>query len=118
MDKGRWAKQDECARRVATIEGARKEAIIALADDLRETLVVPLCDRFKLRFIAGNGTWFFVKGNHYVSSVSDIAECKRALSREAKDALSEAIPVLRVSVGNFDIGCYVCSYGRDPRSDT
>jgi len=45
-----------------------EEEIAAVAAKVREELVIPLCDLHGLSFVAGNGTWVFLKDGHVVSS--------------------------------------------------
>lgn len=48
---------------IDAINEKRDRAIQELANRVRRDVVVPFCRERRLRFVAGNGTWFFARGS-------------------------------------------------------
>jgi hypothetical protein len=47
-------------KKFEAIEKQRDSALNALGEGIRTTLVLPACRKYKLEFVSGMGTWFFV----------------------------------------------------------
>lgn len=101
MPKNRTAEKYEKA--IAAINKARDAQIDVLATQVRMDLVVPACEKHGVRFVSGNGTYFFVreaKGNTFSSDVNDGAEYIDDVAVAKRLGLSGLIRVIEV----LDVG--------------
>lgn len=90
----------------AAIERVREIAsdeLGKIGERLRESLVIPFCDRNKLAFLSGNGAWWFFNAGTYDEPELDMFE---------RDTLEGIKLVLSIpdNITGMDIGCYVRDY--------
>tara|TARA_R100000656_G_scaffold104176_3_gene76350 strand:+ start:16454 stop:16810 length:357 start_codon:yes stop_codon:yes gene_type:complete len=99
------------------------ERVSAIAEEVRRTLLIPVCDKYNMLFMAGNGTWFLEltdeEGEKFsVESLEaqdsefcfyeDKAELIKRL-REDRN-VRKLIEALSLSVGDFDLGSVTNDY--------
>ncbi len=88
---------------LSDIQERYKRELDELADELRYRIVMPVCKKHKLTYIAGNGTFFFTdsKDENY-HNTWEIADPKLA------EELSSVFDILNTEVGYNDyLGFYV-----------
>ena len=50
----------ELEEKVEKLRTTFHEEVANLAEDVREKVILPLCRKYKMKFLSGNGTYFFV----------------------------------------------------------
>lgn len=91
----------EIERRIEEINDARADALQALADEVREQLIVPICKKTGFNYMAGNGETMFSKGEIRLGSVDDCI-----LDRHRK--MIPALDLVCIEVGRDDyLGYYM-----------
>ena len=93
------------------IQNETRRRIDALADRIREDVVIPLCRRHKLNFVAGNGTFYFfdpkLDVHHSVKPRAMMSEPDVALQARLPD-VAEAFKILDLEVSHGDyLGFYI-----------
>lgn len=103
--------------RLGHLRAEYQKQIEALADDVRERLVVPLCEKHDLSFLAGNGDYAFYRRGYKPGSLKSISELWCITDCEENDDLrrgslaefTEVFKALRAEVdGHLTLGMYVC----------
>lgn len=51
--------QKKIEAEIEAINARHEEAILAIADRVREEQIIPICQKYGMRFLSGNGTFFF-----------------------------------------------------------
>jgi len=54
----KWTYKD-IVKQVDAAEAAYSKALDSIADQFRKEYIIPFCDRYGLKFQAGNGSWSF-----------------------------------------------------------
>lgn len=101
--------KEEVARRIAEIEATRQKALDALAAEVREQVVVPLCKRHRLRYLSGNGHCMFVQRTKRGEAFTSQAE---VVKQGCRFNLQPAFEILLTHVTDHHvIGDWVDSVG-------
>lgn len=103
--------------RSALIEEQHRRSLLELGAKIRAEVILPACRKHKIRFISGNGTFFFTKGpgryddpTYTSNSINDVPRSRA----EAKlmDSLEPILELLDHEVGRGDyLGYYVEDVG-------
>lgn len=100
-----------------SIQDETRRRIEALADRVREDVVIPLCRRYKLNFVAGNGTFYFfdpkLDVHHSVTPRAMMSGSEVAMRARLPD-VAEAFKILDLEVSHGD---YLGFYITDVRDD-
>ncbi len=101
----------------AHIAEQHRRSLLELGAKVRAEVILPVCRKHKIRFMSGNGTFFFTKGpgryDDPTYSSSNIDDAPRSRT-EAKlmDALEPILELLDHEVGHNDcLGYYVEDVG-------
>jgi hypothetical protein len=100
-------------KKAKSIEDAFVRSVEGLAADFRREVLVPLCKKHELRFLSGNGDYFFIlkSGETIADPLDD--DFKR-LPKSLQRPLLQAFEVLNYEVGRDNrIGFYVMNVDGD-----
>ena len=91
-------------KKFEAIEKQRDSALNALGEGIRTTLVLPACRKYKLEFVSGMGTWFFVTIDPDPLTKGTYGSVSKRSIHDEDDAKRFRIPLKRViATLNIDV---------------
>jgi len=105
--------QKKIEAEVEAINAKREEAILAIADRVREEQIIPICQKYGMRFLSGNGAFFFceAEGKEFRIGPMEVEFDQDTLGRKVSSRfprIAKVLEVLDMEVGyNSCLGYYV-----------